>query len=127
MAAPPPHTSLDPITVASAIAAALGISVPLASLIGPYAVIIVAAITGGATALSRRPETTRLGAGGFLARVGATATVLTAGAAELAVRYWPALDGMSHWLLAPIAFVIGLIGDDWRTVLRFAMAWRKPQ
>jgi len=124
MATPPPsHASLDPVSVVTALAAALGL--PLANVIGPYAVIVVAALTGGATALGRRAETTRIGATLFLARVVGTAVLLTAAAAELATVYWPSLAGYSQWLLAPIALVIGWIGDDWRGVLRWVTAWRR--
>lgn len=98
------------------------VSLPLASVVGPYVVILVAAIVGSARALSRREATTRAAAAWFFARTTGTAIMLTTGVAEIVVTYVPTLAGLQHWLFAPIALAIGWVGDDWRAALRM---WRE--
>ena len=81
---------------------------------GPYAVIVLSALAGALWALSRSETATRAHGALLLARLVATAIVLTG-----TVAWW--LESQykvpAHQLLAPVAFGIGAVGDGWRAVL----------
>lgn len=108
---------LDPVNVMVALlTAALGPT--LAKVVGPYAVIIIAASTGAGWALSRREMRGRLSAATFYARINFTALLITVSAAEIAQKFGAPFD--TRWLLTPIALLIGGVGDDWPDVARWA-------
>lgn len=108
---------LDPVSVATTVAGAL-MSPVLAEMVGPYAVIILAATTGAGWSLSRR-ESTSLGSGfAYFLKLIATAVLLTVGLATLVTKAWPSFDGL-NWMLAPIGLLVGGIGDDWPKVGRW--------
>lgn len=106
-------TPLEPVSVAVALAGVI-FGPALASLIGPYAVIIISATVGAAWALGRRDPAARLGAVWYFLRLNATAVIVTVGLATLAGR-WLGINDHS-WLLAPIALFVGGVGDDWPKV-----------
>lgn len=95
--------------------AAMMFSPDVASIVGPYLVIIIAASIGASFAVARRDKTTRLGAVFFFARVVGLAVLLTAGAAIAVSTYRSDLS--PRVVIAPIALMIGFIGDDWASVL----------
>lgn len=114
---PPNH--LDPVNVAIALAGIL-FGPTLAAVVGPYAVIIIAATVGAAWSLGRREPAPRLGAAWYFVRLQATAILVTASLASAAARW---LDLEDHtWLLAPIALLVGGVGDDWPRLVRWLLA-----
>ena len=101
---------LDPVNVAIALSSVL-FGPALAGVIGPYAVIIIASTVGAAWALGRRDPSARLGAAWYFVRLNTTAVLVTVGLANLA-GHWLGHEDTS-WMLAPIALVVGGVGDDW--------------
>lgn len=101
---------LEPTNVAIALASVL-FGPPLAGVIGPYAVILIASTVGAAWALGRRDPGARLGAAWYFLRLNATAVLITVGLASVAGR-WLGHDDTT-WMLAPIALLVGGVGDDW--------------
>jgi len=92
----------------------------LAGVIGPYAVIIIAALAGASWALSDETATNTTSALWFLLRITITAAVLTSVVVALLERYLlPGGNEASRWLIAPVAFGIGWVGRDWPTLLRW--------
>lgn len=112
------NTNLDPVTVMTALATIL-LGPKLASVIGPYAVILIAATTGAAWALGRRVASGRVTAVWYFVRMNATAVLLTVSIAAIA-RLFFGLDE-DRWLLAPIALLVGGVGDDWPTIGRWVL------
>ncbi|CAM4077874.1 Holin [Bordetella tumbae] len=111
--------NLDPVNVAVAVASVL-FGPTLAAIIGPYAVIVIASTVGAAWSLGRRDPTARLGAVWYFLRLNATAVLITAGLADIVGR-WIGGDDTS-WLLAPIALLVGGVGDDWPRIGRWIIA-----
>jgi len=109
-------SQLDPVSVAIALAGVIFGPV-LAGVIGPYAVIIISATVGAAWALGRRDPAARLSAAWYFLRLNATAVIVTVGLAQLAGRKLGIED--SSWLLAPIALIVGGVGDDWPRLCRW--------
>ena len=101
---------LEPTNAAIAVASVLFGPV-LAGYIGPYAVILIASTVGAAWALGRRDQGARLGAAWYFLRLNATAVLLTVGLATLTGK-WLGIEETS-WMLAPIALIVGGVGDDW--------------
>lgn len=101
---------LDPVNVAIALASVI-FGPALAAVIGPYAVILIASTVGAAWALGRRDPSARLGAAWYFLRLNATAVLITAGLASLAGQWMGRSD--TTWMLAPIALLVGGVGDDW--------------
>lgn len=110
---------LDPVSAAVTIAA-LAVSPQVAALIGPYAVILLAATTGAAWSLGRAEQMTRRGAVWYFLKLNATAALLVVGLATLVTKAWPAFDGVD-WMLAPISLLVGGVGDDWPAVGRWVI------
>lgn len=93
----------------------------VAEVVGPYMVIILAAVCGAGYALRRREKTTRASAAWFFLRVTLLAVLLTVGLAQL-VQVYLLQDWQQRWLLVPIALALGLAGDDWPAMA--AWAWQ---
>lgn len=85
--------------------------------VGPYIVIILASTVGASFALGRRETSARNSAIWFFLRVNALATILTVALATIVSGTYPTLH--ERVLIAPIAFVVGFIGDDWPAILRW--------
>lgn len=98
---------------------ALAATPEIADVVGPYMVILVAAVIGASFALARRTTSSRLLAVWFMARVAALAVLLTVGAASFVNAMRPELH--VRGLLAPIALLVGFIGDDWPRLLAKVM------
>lgn len=109
---------LDPVSVSIALASII-FGPALAGVIGPYAVIIISSTVGAAWALGRRDPAARLSAAWYFLRLNATAMLITVSLANLAARWLGADD--SRWMLAPIALLVGCIGDDWPRVGRWLL------
>ena len=111
-------SNLDPVSVAIALAGVL-FGPALAAVVGPYAVIIISATVGAAWALGRRDPDLTLGAAWYFLRLNATAVVVTVSLARLA-GMWIGVEDLS-WLLAPVALVVGGVGDDWPRLGRWML------
>ena len=112
------NAQLDPVSVAIALASVI-FGPALATVIGPYAVIIVSATVGAAWALGRREPGARLGAAWYFLRLNATAVLVTVSLANLAGQ-WVGQQNTT-WLLAPIALLVGGVGDDWPRIGRWLL------
>ena len=112
---PVANTSVTDIVAVCVLIASLLFSHEAAAVIGPYVVIIVASTVGASFALARRDKAGRGAAVWFFARVVGLAILLTAFLAAVASRYYPAAP--DRLLVAPIALVVGYIGDDWGALL----------
>ena len=112
------NAQLDPVSVAIALASVI-FGPALAAVIGPYAVIIVSATVGAAWALGRREPGARLGAAWYFLRLNATAVLVTVSLAKLAGQ-WVGQQNTT-WLLAPIALLVGGVGDDWPRIGRWLL------
>lgn len=87
---------------------------PIADVVGPYLLIIFAAATGAGWSLGRREAKGKWSAFFYFVRVVFTAILLTVVIAKVVVMYMPKVEG--ELLIAPVALIIGLIGDDWLKV-----------
>lgn len=108
----------DIVALAILIAAAV-FSRAVAEVVGPYLVIVVASAIGASFALARREKSTRGRALWFFTRVVGLAVLLTVGAAAGVSAVRP--DLAPRTLLAPIALLIGFIGDGWPRLLARAV------
>lgn len=113
---------LDPVSVAIAVAGA-AVSPELAELVGPYAVILLAATTGAGWSLGQREPGPRSSALLYFLRLNALAVLITVGLATLASKLWPASGADVNWMLAPIGLLVGGIGDDWPKVGRWVVGF----
>lgn len=111
----PKNENLDPVGAITA-GLALLMSPTLASIVGHYAVIIVASIVGGAWSLGRRSSVSRSSALLFLLLISSTAAMITTGIAVLISNWLPFANNGISWLVAPIGLIIGAIGHDWARV-----------
>ncbi|GER21061.1 hypothetical protein [Variovorax boronicumulans] len=108
----------DVVALAVLIAAAV-FSRAVAEVVGPYLVIVVASAVGASFALARREKSTRGRALWFFTRVVGLAVLLTVGGAVTVSAFRPDLEPRT--LLAPIALLIGFIGDGWPRLLAKAV------
>ena len=104
----------EPTSTTAGISATALLIAFLGPLAGPYALIVMAALAGALWPLSTMEIPTRMDGAKFLARIVATACLLSGTAAWwLETRYsLPAVHGM-----AVVAFLIGAMGNGWRPVL----------
>jgi len=107
---------IDPVSAAIALAGFI-FGPSLAAIIGPYAVILLAATVGAAWSLGRRDQSLRTGAALYFLRLNATAVLVTVGIATLAAKWLGVTE--QNWLLAPVAIVVGAVGDDWPRIGRW--------
>lgn len=114
MTTPPPQ--LDIVTLAIALVTLLT-GPELAALIGPYSVILLAAIGGAAWSATNMPEGTRMGTVKHMASMVGLALILTVPMAEALAR----VAGIeARWMLGPVAAVIAA-RPDW--VIGWIRAW----
>lgn len=92
----------------------------IAAVIGPYLVIILASVVGAAFALKRREKTTRLSALFYFLRVSGLAVLMTVFLAAVFSSYYSSLT--ERILIAPVALMLGVIGDDFPAVVRYLAA-----
>jgi hypothetical protein len=112
-----PQPPIDIVTVAIAIASA-AFGPELASVVGPYAVILLGAALGAAWSASRREPGSRMGTLAHVLLMMGWALLVTVPAAAIAGQ---AFGWESKWLLGPVAVVIAGIGQDWPGVGRWAL------
>ena len=113
---------LDPTHVAVTIASAV-LAPALAEVVGPYAIIFVASSIGASWALGRQATMTRLKALLFFLRINSTAAIVTVFIADFLSKQLGYISGSGEglWLIAPIALVIGGVGDDWPTLIQWVV------
>ena len=104
---PEPTSTSAGISLAALFVAILG---PMA---GPYALIVFAALAGALWPLSASETTTRMSGAWLVLRCTLTAVALTGVLSVLIQTHWsiPAVEA-----LAPVAFLIGALGNGWRPV-----------
>ena len=106
-------TNLEPVKVATVIMSSM-FGPAVAEVVGPYSVIILAASLGAAWSLGSRELSDKASAFWFFIRVNLTAILITV---FIAHYVGTKLDLIDHtWLLAPVALIIGGIGDNWRNL-----------
>lgn len=88
----------------------------VAAVVGPYIVIVLAAIIGASFALKRREKTSRLAALFYFLRIAGVAVLGTVSVASIGSAYHESLS--ERVLIIPVAFMIGAIGDEWPRFLR---------
>lgn len=113
---------LDPTHVAVTVASAV-LAPALAEVVGPYAIIFVASSIGASWALGRQATMTRLKALLFFLRINSTAAIVTVFLADFISKQLGYISGSGEglWLIAPIALVIGGVGDDWPTLIQWVV------
>ncbi len=107
------QNKIDPISAAVAVATAL-FGPDLARFIGPYAVILLSSTVGAGWALGRQPAMTTAAAIWFFSRLNIMAVMLTVPLS--AGVMWAFQMADANWTLAPIALLIGGVGNDWPAV-----------
>ncbi len=100
----------EPTSVSGASLAALAIAL-LGPMAGPYALIVFAALAGALWPLSAASTMSRVSGAWLLLRCTLTAVALTSALSLVLQSQWqiPARES-----LAPVAFVIGALGNGWR-------------
>lgn len=86
----------------------------MAHVVGPYLLIVFAAAVGAAWSLGRCQPQGKAKAVFYFLRIVLTAVLLTVAISKVAATFLPSLD--EEWLIAPVALIIGLIGDDWQSI-----------
>lgn len=104
---------LEPVKVATVIVSSL-FGPTVAHVVGPYSVIILAASLGAAWSLGSKDTLSAASAFWFFIRINLTAILITVFIATYVGKKIGIED--ATWLLAPIALVIGGIGDKWGTL-----------
>lgn len=111
---------LDPVGVVIALVAVV-LSPDLAAVIGPYTVIIIASTIGAAWSLGGKPPMDKWSALGYFVMLAGTACMITV-AATLGLAKLLGLTDAVHWLIAPVALLIGGVGDNWPAIGRWIIA-----
>lgn len=109
----PPPSDIGLVGVISVLLAAL-FAPPLAAVIAPYIATIIGALMGAGWGLKRRHTTSRWDAVFFIVLMVGTALIFTVPAAMWLQRYTG--ENTAQWFLAPIAALIGAVGEDWPKV-----------
>ena len=89
----------------------------VAAVVGPYIVIVLAAVIGASFALKRREKTSRLSALWYFVRVAGLAVLITVSLAGIGSSYYSSLT--ERVLITPVALLIGAVGDDFPAVVRY--------
>ena len=102
----------EPTTTGSISLAVIFVAV-LGPLAGPYALIVFSALAGALWPLSAHATETRAEGAWLLLRCTLTAVILTVFLARVLERLWevPISEG-----LAPVALLVGALGNGWRPV-----------
>ena len=113
---------LDPTHVAVTIASAV-LAPALADVVGPYVIIFIASTIGASWALGRQATMTPLKALLFFLRINFTAAIVTSSIASVLAKQLGYASGTGEglWLIAPIALMIGGVGDDWPALIRWVL------
>ena len=113
---------LDPTHVAITVASAV-LAPALAEIVGPYVIIFIASTIGASWALGRQATMTRLKALLFFLRINFTAAIVTSSIASALAKQLGYASGTGDglWLIAPVALVIGGVGDDWPALIHWVL------
>ena len=113
---------LDPTHVAVTVASAV-LAPALADVVGPYVIIFIASTIGASWALGRQATMSRLKALLFFLRINFTAAIVTSSIASALAKQLGYASGTGEglWLIAPIALMIGGVGDDWPALIRWVV------
>ena len=113
---------LDPTHVAITVASAV-LAPALAEVVGPYVIIFIASTIGASWALGRQATMSRLKALLFFLRINFTAAIVTSSIASALAKQLGYASGTGEglWLIAPIALVIGGVGDDWPALIHWVV------
>jgi len=113
--------------------AALGyiFSPAMAAVLAPYLLMLFGALVGAAWGLKRRASSDRKGAFMFVLLMLGTALIFTMPFAVYLQKYTG--ENTVQWLLAPIALLIGAVGESWPNVgvwlvgllKRWLLSWAK--
>lgn len=112
------QADLTPISVATVLASTI-FAPAVADIVGPYSVILLAAMAGVAVALMQRPASTRANAMLFFAGSTLIALLLAVPLAMALSSVYPSLK--EHWLFAPMAMALGYAGDRWGAIFKWCM------
>lgn len=104
---------LDPINAAVALAGVI-FAPAVASVVGPYAIILLCSTTGASWSLGRRRGAGLFAAFAYFTRLNMTAALATVSISNI-IAGLTGIDDI-NWILACVAMGIGAIGDDWPQV-----------
>lgn len=85
-----------------------------AEVVGIYLLIVFAALTGAAWSMGRHTFNKRWSAVFYFLRIVCIAVLLTVGITKIMVAYMDSVE--ADWLVAPVALIIVLIGDEWNRI-----------
>ena len=110
--------NLDPVTVAVALLALL-FGQELASIVGPYAIILLGSTLGAGWSLGDMERTTRAKAMGYFLRINVTALLITVPLVNIlnSLRDDPTSQAPT-WAITAVAVAIGLIGNNFPRVAK---------
>lgn len=111
---------LDPTAALTVLTAAV-FGAELSQIIGPYAVIILAATTGAGWGLGRCPPMTRAQGAGYFLKLNLTALLVTVPIATGAQALLSLEE--ANWLLVPVGILIGAVGNSWPQVGQWLVLW----
>jgi uncharacterized membrane protein len=106
----PTPPQLDLVSVLVILATAI-FSPSVAAVLAPQIVILIGATLGAAWGASRRPPTSRFGSARYVVGMVLLALMVTVPAAEVLSGWIQALP--LHWLLGPVAALIGAMEPEW--------------
>jgi len=86
----------------------------MAAVLAPYLLMLFGALVGAAWGLKRRASSDRKGAFMFVMLMLGTALIFTMPFAVYLQRYTG--ENTAQWMLAPIALLIGAVGESWPNV-----------
>lgn len=112
--------NLDP-TAAVTVLAATMFGPELSAIIGPYAVIILAATTGAGWGLGRHGPMTRSEGIWYFLKLNFTALLVTVPIVS-GVQYVVGWDE-ANWLLVPVGLLVGGVGNSWPKVGEWFVSW----
>lgn len=111
---------LDP-TAAITVLMAAFFGAELSQIIGPYAVIILAATTGAGWGLGRCPPMTRSQGAWYFLKLNLTALLVTVPISSAAQSLFELKE--ANWLLVPVGLLVGGVGDSWPVVGQWFVLW----
>ncbi len=111
---------LDP-TAAITVLMAAFFGAELSQIIGPYAVIILAATTGAGWGLGRCAPMTRAAGAWYFLKLNLTALLVTVPISSAAQSLFDLKE--ANWLLVPVGLLVGGVGNSWPAVGHWFVLW----
>ena len=111
---------LDPAAALTVILASV-FGQQMSAVIGPYAVIILAATTGAGWGLGRHPPMTSAQGAWYFLKLNCTALLVTVPIASGVQSLLGWQD--ANWLLVPVALLVGGVGNSWPKVGKWFVVW----